>query len=168
MIPRSGSGGAAWEAARKAIMALAGISGVSVFAMIGITVADVVLRAFRSGIPGAYDLVKAAGAVAIACSLPYVTALKGHIAIEFFYHNFGRRGRLALNILFRVVALALFGLLVWRNIDYGWALLRSGEVMPTLALPVFWIPWLMAACFALVFTATLYHLSHPGKEMIRP
>lgn len=149
-------------------MALAGVSGVAVFAMIGVTVADVVLRAFRTGIPGAYDLVKAAGAVAIACSLPYVTAVKGHIAIEFFYHTFGRRGRMALDILFRVIALALFALLVWRTVIYGWSLLRSGEVMPTLGLPVFWIPWLMAVCFALVFTAVLYHLLHPGKEMIQP
>ncbi len=152
---------------RKLIIALAIISGLAVVAMIGVTVVDVVLRIFRTGIRGAYDIVRVAGVIAITCSLPYVTAIKGHIAIEFFYHRFAKRGRLALDIFFRVISLGLFGLLVYQNIGYGKMLLDSRQVMPTLAIPVFWIPWMISFSCLLIFLTVLYHLFHPGKELIK-
>jgi TRAP-type C4-dicarboxylate transport system permease small subunit len=153
---------------RKLVLAFAVLAGIAVFLMIGVTLVDVVLRIFRKGIPGAYDVVRSASLVAIVFSLPYVTAVKGHIAIEFFYHQFSGIGRKVMDTLFRVVSLVLFGLLVWRNIEYGRMLLTSGQVMPTINIPVFWMPWLTALCCAMMFLTILWHLAHPGKEMIKP
>lgn len=153
---------------RSVILVLAMVSGIAIFVMIGTTVIDVILRIFGTGIVGAYDVVRICGVISIACGLPYITAVKGHIAIEFFYQRFSRRGRVLLDALFRLVALALFGFLVYRNIEYGLSLRETGELMPTLGVPVFWIPFLVSFDSLLVVIVVTYHLLHPGKEMIKP
>ena len=84
----------------RLIILLAYIAGVSILLMMSVTVVDVILRVFNICITGAYDLVRAFGVIAVACALPYVTAAKGHIAIEFFYHKCNYQGRLILDILF--------------------------------------------------------------------
>ena len=157
-----------WRVLRAIIMGLALVAGLAIFAIIGITVSDVVLRIFKKGILGAYDLVRIAGSIAIACSLPYVTAVKGHIAIEFLHHRLSKRGRTLLDFSFRLIALALFSFLVWRFWLYGVMLLKSNQVMQTLPIPVFWMPWMTAFCFLFVIAAIAYHLIHPGKEFIKP
>jgi TRAP-type C4-dicarboxylate transport system permease small subunit len=153
---------------RKFIKAFAIIAGAAVLLMMGITVIDVLLRLFGTGITGAYDLVRACGAVAVACALPYLTAVKGHIAIEFFYHKCSRIGRLILDSLLRISALAIFGVLTVKVYRHGLTLMASGEVFPNLGLPVFWIPMLVSLNFVLMMIVFLYHLTHPGKEFIKP
>ena len=153
---------------RKVIVFLAFISGAAIFVMIGITVTDIILRLFRSGITGAFDIVCLAGAVSVACALPYVTAVKGHIAIEFFYHKAGKIGRILLDSSFRLLALALFAFLAYRNMNYGLYLLSTGQVMPTLGVPIFWLPFLLSLVFVLLFFIAFYHLINPGKGMIKP
>jgi len=168
------SGAGAWRrhlepffrVVRKLIVFFALLAGAAVLGMMGITVADVVLRVFKVGIVGAYDIVRICGVVAISCALPYITAVKGHIAIEFLYRSFSSRGRLALDSGFRLVALALFGFLVYQNIRYSLSLHAAGELMPTLRIPVFWLPLLIAFDALLVFIVILHHLLHPGREMI--
>ncbi|MBN1685046.1 MAG: TRAP transporter small permease [Spirochaetales bacterium] len=166
--PESGFVEAAFDIIRRVIYVLALVAGLAVLVMIGVTMTDVVLRIFNIGIVGAYDIVRIAGVIAISCGLPYVTAVKGHIAIEFFYQNLNRAGRIAVDTLFRLSALTLFGLLIYKNIDYGLSLLASGEVMPTTQIPVFWIPFLISFNLVLVLLAVFYHLIRPGKEMIKP
>lgn len=144
------------------------ISGGAVFVMILVTTADVLLRIFNIGITGAYDIVRIAGVTSIAFALPYVTAVKGHVAIEFFYHYFSFIGRIILDSLFRLITLSLFGILIYRNILYSITLFKSAQVMPTLKIPVFWIPIIIAVSFTLVCITVFYHLIHPGKEMIKP
>lgn len=154
--------------ARKIILMLAYVSGVSVFAMIVVTVLDVGLRIFGIGITGAYDIVRIAGLIAITCALPYVTAVKGHIAIEFFYHNFSILGRIILDSLFRIITLVLFSVLIYRNVLYAINMYSSGQVMMTLKIPVFWMPLMIGFSLVFVCIAVFYHLLHPGKEMIKP
>ncbi len=156
-----------WRVLRRMTFFLAHLAGLAIMAMILITVSDVVLRIFGKSLFGAYDLVRIAGVIAITCSLPYVTAVKGHIAIEFLHQRFSRRGRLIMDSIFRLIAIALFGLLVYRCWQYGLLLLKSSQVMPTLSIPIFWIPWMSAISFVFVLIATLYHLSHPGREFIK-
>jgi TRAP-type C4-dicarboxylate transport system permease small subunit len=151
---------------RKLILLFALLAGAAVLGMMGITVADVLLRVFKVGIVGAYDIVRVCGVVAISCGLPYITAVKGHIAIEFLYRGFSPHGRFVLDLSFRLVALALFGFLVYQNIRYSLSLHAAGELMPTLRMPVFWIPLLIAFNALLVFIVILHHLLHPGREMI--
>ena len=149
-------------------MALAYVACVSLMVMVLVTSAEVVLRLFRVSLTGAYDIVKIAAAITIAAALPYTTAIKGHVAIEYFFQKLGRRGRIVLAALMRLGGMALFGLLAWGCVDYGNSLRVKGEVSMTLQLPIFWVPYLLAVSCALVVLIKVYHLTHPGKPMIKP
>ena len=153
---------------RRLILGLAFAAGGAVLLMMTVTVADVVLRVFGLGISGAYDLVRALGAVAVAFGLPYLTAVKGHIAIEFFYHKCGTPGRIVLDTLIRLVSLVIFSVLAVHTLRYGLGMIETGEVFPTLGLPLFWIPLLISFSSALMIIVFIYHLLHPGKEYIKP
>lgn len=153
---------------RWLVNALAAVAGAFLLLMVLITSADVVLRGFSVSLPGAYDLVKIAAAMTVAAALPYTTAIKGHVAIEFFFHKLGRTGRIVVDAFMRLGGMALFGLLAWGCVDYGNSLRATGEVSMTLQLPVFWVPYVLAVSCVLVVLIKLYHLTHPGKPMLKP
>lgn len=156
------------QALRTAVLFLGGLAGAGLMVMMLVTCTDVILRVFRVSLTGAYDIVSIAGAITIAAALPYTTAIKGHVAIEYFFHKLDRRGRVVVDTLMRLLGMALFGVLAWQSVKYGNALKESGEVSSTLQLPVFWVPYVIAVSCALVVLVTLFHLLHPGKEMIKP
>jgi len=153
---------------RALVRGLAYVAGASLMVMVLVTSAEVVLRIFRLSFTGAYDILKIAAAVTIAAALPYTTAIKGHVAIEYFFHKLGRRGRIVVDALMRLMAMALFSLLAWGCVDYGNSLRTRGEVSMTLQLPIYWLPYTLAVSCALVVLIKLYHLTHPGKPMIKP
>ena len=156
------------QALRATVMTLAYVACASLMVMVLVTTAEVVLRIFRVSLTGAYDIVKIAAAITIAAALPYTTAIKGHVAIEYFFQKLGRRGRMVVDALMRLGGMALFALLAWGCVDYGNSLRAKGEVSMTLQLPIFWVPYLLAVSCALVVLIKIYHLTHPGKPMIKP
>lgn len=153
---------------RTLVRALALVAGVALLLMVLITSADVLLRALGIPFKGAYDLVKIAAAISVAAALPYTTAIKGHVAIEFFFHKLGRRGRVLTDALMRFGGMALFATLAWGCVEYGNSLRQKGEVSMTLQLPVFWVPYVLALSCALVVLVKIHHLAHPGKPMLKP
>jgi len=152
----------------RAIVLLAYAAGGAILAMMGVTVMDVILRLFGSGITGAYDIVRSLGVIAVAFALPYLTAVKGHIAIEFFYHKFGSLGRTILDSLIRIISMAIFGILAFQTFKHGLFLYKTGEVFPTLGMPVFWVALAISLSSILMMIVFIYHLIHPGKEFIKP
>jgi TRAP-type C4-dicarboxylate transport system permease small subunit len=148
--------------------AMAAVGGVAVAGIIVVTVADVVGRQFGHSVKGAYDLVRVLGAIAMGCALPLTKAVKGHIAIEYFFQKLGGRGRRVTDAVMRLALLALFALLTWRFVLQGKMFLDSGEVTATLHMPMFWVPWLVALACLATAGVTLWHLLHPGRSMARP
>ena len=153
---------------RRLILLSVAAAGAGVVAMMAITCLDVILRVFRRPMVGSVDLVCIAMVFAISGSLPYTTAVKGHVAIEYFFHKLSRRWRTVVDSLARTMSMVLFGLLCWRSVTYGLALKQVAQVTPTLQIPVFWLPWIVAASCGLVVLVILYNLLHPGREMIKP
>ncbi len=149
-------------------MLLAGLSALSVLAMVLIVVIDVVLRMLRLPVTGAYDLVKVAGTIAIAASFPYTTAVRGHVAIEYFFHKFNRRGRVVIDTLVRLMAMVFFVFASWQSFCYGSTLRESGLVSLTLQMPVFWLAYLIGVIFLVVVLVIFENMLHPGKEFIKP
>ncbi|MFI4910528.1 MAG: TRAP transporter small permease [Sedimentisphaeraceae bacterium JB056] len=135
--------------------------------MIAITCADVILRRFGFPVAGAYDLVKLLSAITLAAALPYTTAVKGHVAIEFFFHKLGRKSRIAVDAIMRCISSSLFTFLTVRSFMYGIELYRTGQVTQTLQLPVFWIAHVISFCCLIVTLVILYNLVNPNREMIK-
>lgn len=152
------------------VFALVAVSGIAVLTMMTLTCVDVILRLpfINHSLVGVYDIVKIAGAIALAAALPYTTAVRGHVAIEYFYQKFNRTGRLVLDTLTRLLGIALFLFLAWESVLYGCDIRSTGQVSQTLQLPVFWIPFVISFCCCVSALVILYNLTHPRREMIKP
>jgi len=152
------------------VFGLTAVSGVAVFVMIGIICADVLLRlpCINRPFVGAYDIVRIAGAVALAAALPYTTAVKGHVAIEYFFHKLGPVSRIAVDSVMQLLSIMLFGFLGWQSLLYGRSMYISGQVSQTLQMPLFWLPWIIGICCFAAALVVVYQLLFPRQEMIKP
>ena len=166
--PPGAAGRGAAAVLRRGVCVLSWVSGAGVVFMMSITCLDIVLRLFRRPLRGSYDLISIGCAVSMACALPYLTALKGHVAIEYFFHKLDRGGRIAVDTLVRVMGVVLFALLTRESVRIGATLRTTAEVSPSLQIPLFWIPWVIALCCALTMLVILYHLAYPGRQLVQP
>ena len=74
------------------------IAGISLTFLMLLTITDVILRGFKSPVPGTYEVVAFAGAVVIGFSMPLTSWLRGHIFVDFFILKFSQKGRDIFNI----------------------------------------------------------------------
>jgi TRAP-type C4-dicarboxylate transport system permease small subunit len=155
---------------KAAVFALLFVSGLAVLIMIAVTCADVILRLPWINRPfiGAYDIVRITGAIALAAALPYTTAVKGHVAIEYFFHKLNRTPRIVVDSIMRLLSMALFAFLGWRSIQHGISLHRTSQVSQTLQIPLFWLPIVIGVCSFVVVLVVTHHLIYPKREMIKP
>ena len=160
--------GSAWSPLRSLVRLSGQIAGVGILFMMTVTCVDIVLRRLGASILGAYDLVRIAGGITIAAALPLTTAVKGHVAIEYFFHRLGRRARIIVDSAMRTIQTAGFLFAAVAFLRRGNRLLRSGEVMPTLQCPIFWLAWLIAFMCLLTALVSLFHLLRPGRNLLRP
>ena len=162
------SSGSVWAPLRALVKYSGQIAGVGILFMMAVTCADILLRRLGTSIPGAYDLVRIAGGITIAAALPLTTTVKGHVAIEYFFHRLGRRGRIIVDSAMRTIQTVGFIFAAIAFLRRGNRLLRSGEVMPTLQCPIFWLAWLIAFMCLLTALVSLFHLLRPGRNFLRP
>ena len=145
---------------------LAGVHGVSrllhamagaclVFLML-LTIGDVILRACHRPIPGTYELVGFAGALAIGLSLPLTSWGRGHVQVDSIIARLPPAGQKGIRVVTRLLATALFVLVAWNLVRFGLDLRESGEVSPTLEIRYYpvvlgvaiaaWVQSLVLAC----------------------
>ncbi len=155
-------------AIRILVLALAVLGGLSLLGMTLITCLDVVLRVLGRPLVGAYDLVGALAVLTIGGALPYTTALKGHVSVEFFLHKLSRPWRRGVTAVADVLILALVAVLAWECVDYGIGLRQRGEVSPTLQMPLFWMPWAITASAGVTALVLVHGLLRPNRELVKP
>ncbi len=148
------------------VMALALVSALAVLAMMGVTCVDVVMRMCGTALRGSQDLVRVAGAMAAGCALPYVTALKGHVAVEFFFQKLGGIGRIVVDTLMRLMGIALFA--TFTRCCLWQAHASRSVVYDTLPIHHSTLYYLLAVCCAVTVLVIVYNLLHPGREMVKP
>ncbi len=153
---------------RGLVFFLTVISGLGIIFMMTITCLDIILRLFGHPITGVYDIIKLSSAITICCALPYTTAVKGHVSVEYFFLKLNRRGRVIVDTVTRVLTMSFFGLLAYRCFHYGLSLYSSGEATATLQIPTFWVMYVISFSCVIVVFVIFEHLLHPGKEMIKP
>ena len=122
------------------------IAGISLTFLMLLTIADVILRGFKSPVPGTFEMVAFAGAVVIGFSVPLTSWLRGHIFVDFFILKFSQKGRDIFNIATRCVVIMLFFLIGWNLIKYGMDLQKSGEVSLTLQMPFYPVAYGVGVC----------------------
>lgn len=145
--------------ARLAWVAVIGLLGLSAF-----TTLDVLLRwLFARPIPGLVDLVTLAGAVLLAACMPWVTASRGHIAIDAIGRSAGPRVRRALDLLGAFVTFVFFAVLAWQYVGFAREMYETGERMAVLRWPVW--PWWSAVAACIVFTAVVAGATLPVRRL---
>jgi TRAP-type C4-dicarboxylate transport system permease small subunit len=148
---------------------LNGIAGISLTALMLLTVADVILRAILTlgrwligrhillslgnlivehvrPIVGTYELVGLLGAVVIGFSVPLTSWLRGHIYVDFFIFRFPQRTRNAFNVATRCLSIFLFFMIGLNLFKYGMDLQRTGEVSLTLQMPSYPLVFGVGVC----------------------
>jgi TRAP-type C4-dicarboxylate transport system permease small subunit len=118
----------------------------ALIAMMILTLADVILRAFARPIPGTYELVGILGAVIIGFSIPYTTMIRGHVIMDFLTERLSVRTRTGLHVLTRALAIAFFIIAGWNLCLLGQGYIKAGEVTLTLKLPLYPIYYVVAFC----------------------
>lgn len=156
------------RALRAVVVALAVVGGGGVVGMMLVTCADVLARACGHPLKGSYDIVRLLSLITLSCALPYTTAVKGHVAVEFFFNKLPWLGRVVVDSVMRLLMIGLFGLMGYQGVQYGNSLLASGEHMATLNIPYYWASYIMALSCALSALVVVHHLVYPRKVMLTP
>jgi TRAP-type C4-dicarboxylate transport system permease small subunit len=121
------------------------LGGISLVLLMLLTVADVILRACGRPIPGTYEMVGYAGALAIGSALPFTSWLGGHVYVDSLTSRLPENGRWVLTVATRLLGMGLFVLLGWNLVGFGLGLRASGEVSPTLELHFYPVAFCLAA-----------------------
>ena len=113
-----------------------------------LTVADVTGRIFRHPILGTFEIVGMGGAIAIGFAIPLTSWLRGQTYVDFAIQIFPDRVKNIMNILTRVVCIALFAVIGYNLFLYASNLRVSGEVSLTRQIPFYPVAYgLGVSCF---------------------
>lgn len=153
---------------RRMVLGMAIMAGGGITGMMLVTCADVTMRASGRPIKGAYDIVRLLGLLTLVGALPYTTAVKGHVAVEFFFHKLPRIWQLIIDAVMRITTIGLFGLLSYQSWLYAMRLRLRGDVMATLPIPFFLAPVTLSVALALVVLVIIEQLVRPSKPLISP
>ncbi len=130
------------------------VGAVFLFGMALLTCVDVVGRIFKHPIFGSVELVSFMGVLAIAASLPFTHANKGHIGVELFTRKLSRKTRDIIALCTESLSLVLFSVVAWRLFHYALKVRESGELSMNLQLPEYGIIFILG-CGFVVFTLTI-------------
>lgn len=125
------------------------IGGASLLFMMFVTVFDVIMREIGRPITGTYELVGFGAAVLIGFTIPYVTSMRGHIIVDFFFMKFPPRLQHVLRLITRVLGTFLWAFIAYELFVFGQDLAKSGEVSPTLQIPFYPVSYGMGLCLIL-------------------
>ena len=117
----------------------AGIGGLTLLAMMLMTVASVTLRSVVGRpISGDFELVEMGSAIAIFCFLPWCQLRGGHITVDLLSERFGPRRDRMLSLAGSLMMAAAALVIAWR-LWFGMAdKLKYNETTFILGLPMWW------------------------------
>jgi len=113
------------------------VSAVAILAMMILTTLDVVLRLFKSSIPGTYEIIGLLGAVVSSFALGYTSVEKGHIAVDFLTCRLSPASQALITAVNAAIATVLFALVAWQATGHGIDMMNRGEVTLTVQIPIY-------------------------------
>ncbi len=107
------------------------------FLMMLLTTVDVACRyLFNSPILGALEITEFMVVTVVFCFLGITQQEKGHVAVDLVKGSLPLRSRRAVDILNRLAALFILGLITWQTLERALELWRMKEYSGTLHIPV--------------------------------
>jgi len=147
-----------------ALFAIAG--GLLFCALAGLTVVSVAGRAlFSMPIPGDFEIVAMATAIAAFLCLPYCQLHRGQVRVDLFLERISPRAAALLDATGALLCAAIAALFAWR-MAFGLAdAIRDGDVTIILGLPLWWAYPFAVCAFALLAACCIYTAS---RDLRRP
>ena len=118
---------------------LAIIAGISLVAMVMVTVGEMVLRMFARPMAGIVETIGWLAAVTTAFALGYTQTHQGHVSIDLFTRRLGSRSQAVLSMLVNLISAALFMIVSWNVFRYAGVLRETGSLSETMKVIVY--PW---------------------------
>jgi TRAP-type C4-dicarboxylate transport system permease small subunit len=133
------------------------ISTAVIILMMFLTLVDVTLRKFGSGIPGAFELNGLMLVVITFFALAHCWNQDGHIRVDMFLHRFPLRARSTANSCTALVGLLFFGAVMLGGAKFAIRAFVKNEISITLNLPLFPVKLLLVVgcalfCFQLLLS----------------
>ena len=142
------------------------LSGITLAAIMIVTLADVIMRPFGHPIFGSYEIISFLSAIVIGFALPYASHLKAHICVDIFINRFSKSKRRIMNAITRVFVIFLFALAGWFFVVMGLSLIKTGEVSQTLRIPFYPIAFGLAlSCFLICFLMFLTFINEYLRDL---
>lgn len=144
------------------------VAAVMILVIMLLTVVDVSLRKFGSGIEGYIELNGLMMVVIAFFSFGYCWYRDGHIRIDLFLDRISHRAQLAIRAFGALSGLVFFGAMVWKGIGFAFDAYRKSEVSSDLLIPLFPVKFLLVIgasifCFQLLIAFAIF-VSHVRKK----
>lgn len=130
------------------------IGGIALVIMMLLTVVDAVGRYLKYPIFGSIEIIGFLAAIVLTAALPYTYKLDGHVAVEIVTRLLPPKLQTFIEIIIRILSLALFSFISWQMFLYGQDLYRAGEVSMNLRFPLHYLAFLIAFGL-LIFSITI-------------
>ncbi|MFC2968498.1 TRAP transporter small permease [Acidimangrovimonas pyrenivorans] len=156
-------------AIERANRLLAGLAAAILLGLVAIVFAGVVSRyLFARPILGLNEVVQLTAVALVMLGLPHCTAARGHVTVDVLDNAIGRLGRLAGDILSRIVSLLVLSALVRRAVAKALDAHEFGDVTNMLSLPLWPFYAAIAAGMglsALVLAAQMIAIVKQGRAL---
>lgn len=137
----------------------AAIGGLVLLAMMLMTVASVTRRTVLGApIPGDFEMVELASAIAAFCFLPWCQVTGGNVLVDFFTAKSGPRVNHGLEALGDLIYLLIGALILWRMIPGAMEFRAYNEQTMVLRIPIWWSFTIILPAMALLIVTTLFTL----------
>ncbi|VEN72885.1 conserved membrane hypothetical protein [Candidatus Desulfarcum epimagneticum] len=132
------------------VASLKALGAFSIAAMMLLTCADVIMRAFGRPIEGAVEISGFLATVALACAMPHTHREKGHVGVDMVMRRLPGRIRAAVDVKTGILSAIVFGVISRQSFLYAGDLKRSGEMSMTLEFPSYVFVYFIAFAFAVL------------------
>lgn len=132
------------------------------FAIMWVTVADVIARdVFSGSIVGAFEVTEILMGVLVFSGVPLVTASEGHVAVTLLDGIMGPLAKRLTRVLVNLLCTAILVLLAWRLWDVAGKLAAYNDITLFLRIPLAPVGYFMAAMTAISVPIQLVHAFTP-------
>jgi TRAP-type C4-dicarboxylate transport system permease small subunit len=143
------------------------IGAISLVAMMFVTCADVLLRAFGHPIIWAVDMTGFFAVIVLACALPYTQIERGHVGVDLLALKMSPRGQAILDSITSAVSIGLFAIVAREMWLYARELSVKGEVSMTVQIPKAPFIYLISICFLFLGLVLLSDLLSNIRKAVR-
>jgi len=132
------------------------ISMIACTLMMLVIASDVFMRrVFNAPIFGAYDVIKVLLVLIVFCAVAYVLTVKEHVIVDTLIRLYPPKLKRAVGTISYLLNMIILALICWQSLLYGISMLRAGEKLVLLQIPVSPFIFVVSFGYAIFFLVAL-------------